>query len=122
MVAACGRARRRARLFPDRGQGRRPLLAVPQRRWRGFRYRRSQLASARGLRVTAPATTYVELQVSSHFSFLRGVSSAKELFRAAEILGYPALGLTDRNTVGGLVKGLRESDEWGVRLIAGCRL
>ena len=70
----------------------------------------------------APDTTYVELQVASHFSFLRGVSSAEELFRAADILGYPALGLADRNTVGGLIKGLRESDEWGVRLIAGCRL
>jgi error-prone DNA polymerase len=72
--------------------------------------------------VNAPSTTYVELQVASHFSFLRGVSSAEELFRAAEILGYPALGVTDRNTVGGLVKALRASDDWGVRLIAGCRL
>ncbi len=52
--------------------------------------------------------TYVELQVASHFSFLRGVSSAEELFSAAEYLGYSALGLTDRNTVGGLVKALRE--------------
>jgi error-prone DNA polymerase len=67
-------------------------------------------------------TGYVELQAASHFSFLRGVSSAEELFRAAEILGYSALGLADRNTVGGLVKGLRASDEWGVRLIVGSRL
>ena len=66
--------------------------------------------------------TYVELQVASHFSFLRGVSSADELFAAAAALGYPALGLTDRNTVGGLVKGLRAGDATGVRLIAGCRL
>ena len=60
--------------------------------------------------------TYVELQVASHFSFLRGVSSAEELFAAAALLGYPALGLTDRNSVGGLVKGLRASDATGVRL------
>jgi error-prone DNA polymerase len=66
--------------------------------------------------------TYVELQVASHFSFLRGVSSAEELFAAAAMLGYPALGITDRNTVGGLVKGLRAERETGVRLIAGCRL
>jgi error-prone DNA polymerase len=65
---------------------------------------------------------YIELQVASHFSFLRGVSSAQELFAAAAMLGYPALGLTDRNSVGGLVKGLRASDETGVRLIAGARL
>jgi error-prone DNA polymerase len=66
--------------------------------------------------------TYVELQVASHFSFLRGVSSAEDLFAAAALLGYPALGLTDRNSVGGLVKGLRASDATGVRLIAGARL
>jgi error-prone DNA polymerase len=66
--------------------------------------------------------TYAELQVASHFSFLRGVSSAQELFAAAALLGYPALGVTDRNTVGGLIKALRASDETGVRLVAGCRL
>ena len=67
--------------------------------------------------------TYVELQVATHFSFLRGVSSARELFAAARLLGYPALGVTDRNTVGGLVKALRaEREIGGVRLIAGCRL
>jgi error-prone DNA polymerase len=65
---------------------------------------------------------YVELQVASHFSFLRGVSSAQELFAAAAMLGYPALGLADRNSVGGLVKALRASDATGVRLVAGCRL
>ena len=32
--------------------------------------------------------TYVELQVATHFSFLRGVSSAEELFAAARSLGY----------------------------------
>jgi error-prone DNA polymerase len=66
--------------------------------------------------------TYVELQVASHFSFLRGVSSAEELFSAARILGYPALGIADRNSVGGMIKGLRAAEETGVRLVAGCRL
>jgi error-prone DNA polymerase len=66
--------------------------------------------------------TYVELQAATHFSFLRGVSSAQELFAAAAELGYPALGIADRNTVGGLVKALRAADETGVRFIAGCRL
>jgi error-prone DNA polymerase len=66
--------------------------------------------------------TYIELQAASHFSFLRGVSSAEELFSAAALLGYKALGLTDRNSVGGLVKGLRASDATGVRMVAGCRL
>jgi error-prone DNA polymerase len=66
--------------------------------------------------------TYVELEVATHFSFLRGVSSASELFAAAASLGYSALGVTDRNSVGGLVKALRAADETGVRLVAGCRL
>jgi error-prone DNA polymerase len=66
--------------------------------------------------------TYVELQAATHFSFLRGVSSAEELFAAAWALGYEALGITDRNTVGGLVKALRAERQIGVRLIAGCRL
>jgi error-prone DNA polymerase len=66
--------------------------------------------------------TYIELQAASHFSFLRGVSSAEELFAAAALLGYPALALTDRNSVGGLIKGLRASDETGVRMVAGARL
>jgi len=65
---------------------------------------------------------YIELQALTHFSFLRGVSSAEEMFAAAALLGYPALGIADRNTVGGLVKALRAADETGVRLIAGCRL
>jgi error-prone DNA polymerase len=66
--------------------------------------------------------TYVELQALTHFSFLRGVSSAEEMFAAAALLGYPALGIADRNSVGGLVKALRAADETKVRLIAGCRL
>ncbi|HEX8124861.1 MAG TPA: error-prone DNA polymerase, partial [Allosphingosinicella sp.] len=65
---------------------------------------------------------YVELQAVTHFSFLRGVSSAEEMFSAAALLGYPALGIVDRNTVGGLVKALRAADETKVRLISGCRL
>ena len=66
--------------------------------------------------------TFVELQAATHFSFLRAVSSAEELFSAAALLGYPALGIADRNSVGGLVKALRAADSTGVRLVAGCRL
>ena len=66
--------------------------------------------------------TYTELQVTSHFSFLRGVASAEALFSAAALLGYEAMGLTDRNSVGGLVRGLRAAETTGVRMIAGTRL
>ena len=52
------------------------------------------------------AMTYAELQVTTHFSFLRGVSSCDELFAAAALLGLPALGIVDRNSVAGLVRGM----------------
>ena len=45
MVAARGRDRRGAGLFPGRGRKRRTLLAVSRRRRRGPRHRRSQLGS-----------------------------------------------------------------------------
>jgi error-prone DNA polymerase len=38
---------------------------------------------------------YVELHATSHFSFLRGVSSAEELFIAAAELGISSLGIPD---------------------------
>jgi error-prone DNA polymerase len=65
---------------------------------------------------------YIELQALTHLSFLRGVSSPQEMFAAAALLGYPALGIADHNSVGGLVKALRAADDTGIRLIAGCRL
>lgn len=42
---------------------------------------------------------YAELQVTSHFSFLRGASSCEELFTQAAYLGIEALAITDRNSV-----------------------
>ena len=66
--------------------------------------------------------SYVELNAISHFSFLRGVSSCEELFSAAALLGHKALGITDHNTVTGLVRAMVAGEEAGVRLIAGCRL
>ncbi|GIX19199.1 MAG: error-prone DNA polymerase 2 [Erythrobacter sp.] len=65
---------------------------------------------------------YVELQVTTHFSFLRGASSPEELFAAAALLGLPALGVTDRNTLGGLVRAMDAEKVTGVRSIVGCRL
>ena len=66
--------------------------------------------------------TYVELQTTTHFSFLRGASGADELFAAAAILGLPALGVVDRNSVAGIVRAWEAAKTTGVRLVAGCRL
>ncbi|SEO23099.1 PHP domain-containing protein [Paracoccus alcaliphilus] len=45
------------------------------------------------------APRYAELQVTSQFSFLRGASSAEELFATAAAMGIEALAVTDRNTL-----------------------
>ena len=66
--------------------------------------------------------SYAELQVTTHFSFLRGASSAEELFATAAELGITALGVVDRNSLAGMVRGHEAAKATGVRLIVGCRL
>ena len=63
-----------------------------------------------------------ELNVTSHFSFLRGASSPEELFATAAMLGHKALAITDHNSVGGAVRAHVASRATGVRAILGCRL
>jgi NTP pyrophosphatase (non-canonical NTP hydrolase) len=65
---------------------------------------------------------YAELQVTTHFSFLRGVSSPEELFSAAALLGIKALGVVDRNSLAGMVRAHEAAKVTAVRLIVGCRL
>ncbi|QDA35927.1 DNA polymerase III subunit alpha (plasmid) [Paracoccus liaowanqingii] len=66
--------------------------------------------------------SYAELQVTSQFSFLRGASSAEELFATAAALGIRAMAVTDRNSLAGIVRAHEAAKETGVRLIVGCRL
>ena len=72
--------------------------------------------------------TYSELQVTTHFSFLRGASSPQELFAAAALMGMPALGIVDRNSVAGVAQALFASDQIAkehgilVRPLNGCRI
>ena len=72
--------------------------------------------------------TYSELQVTTHFSFLRGASSCEELFTTAALMGMPALGIVDRNSVAGVVRALYATDKLerdhglAIRSIPGCRL
>jgi error-prone DNA polymerase len=65
---------------------------------------------------------YVELQCASHFSFLRGASSAEELFATAALLRMEALAIADWNTLSGIVRAHEAAKATGVRLIIGCRL
>ena len=65
---------------------------------------------------------YAELQVTSHFSFLRGASSCEELFAQAAHLGIEALAITDRNSLAGIIRAYEAAKATGIRLIVGCRL
>ena len=56
---------------------------------------------------------YAELQATSHYSLLRGVSSPAELFVAALKAGHAALGLTDHNTLAGAATRLRGRQRHG---------
>lgn len=65
---------------------------------------------------------YAELQVTTHFSFLRGVSSCEDLFAQAKSLGIEALGIVDRNTLTGIPRAFQAAEKTGIRLVIGCRL
>jgi error-prone DNA polymerase len=69
-----------------------------------------------------PPPRYAELQVTSHFSFLRGASSCEELFAQAAHLGIEALAITDRNSLAGIIRAYEAAKDSGIRLIVGCRL
>jgi error-prone DNA polymerase len=65
---------------------------------------------------------YVELGVTSPFSFLRGASDAIELTLRALELGYDAIGIADRNTLAGVVRMHSACREAGLKPLIGCRL
>jgi error-prone DNA polymerase len=67
-------------------------------------------------------TGYAELQVSSNYSFLRGASHIEELFAQARLLGLPAIGITDHNTLAGMARAHQRAEEAGIQLVVGCRL
>ena len=73
-----------------------------------------------------PASDYVELAVTSAFSFLHGASHPRELALAAHLLGYDALGIADLNSLAGVVrlhataKKLRLRPVIGARIVLAC--
>lgn len=68
------------------------------------------------------APAYAELHCLSNFSFLRGASSAQQLFERAAKLGYRALAVTDEASMAGIVRALEASRKTGVALIVGSEL
>src|SRR5436305_10758185 len=65
---------------------------------------------------------YSELQCISNFSFLRGGSHPEELVEQAAAFGYRAIGITDRNTVAGIVRAHLAARTLGIQFLPGCRL
>lgn len=65
---------------------------------------------------------YIELQVTSNFSFLRGASHPEELVEQAAMLGYEAIAITDRNSLAGVVRAHVAARKHRIRLVLGCRL
>jgi error-prone DNA polymerase len=69
-----------------------------------------------------PDEKFAELGALSNFSFLEGASHPRELAAAAKALGMSAIGIADRNSVAGLVRGLVASEQVGIHFTAGIRL
>ncbi|HWO42841.1 MAG TPA: PHP domain-containing protein, partial [Candidatus Eisenbacteria bacterium] len=67
-------------------------------------------------------TAYVPLWCKSNFSFLEGASHPDELVEETYRLGLPALALTDRNGVYGVVRAHVKARELGVKLIVGSEI
>ncbi|HEV8513171.1 MAG TPA: error-prone DNA polymerase [Cyclobacteriaceae bacterium] len=66
--------------------------------------------------------SYIELQVTTNFSFLRGASHPEELVKEASLLGYKSIAITDRNTLAGIVRAHAAAKQLDIRIIPGCRL
>lgn len=69
----------------------------------------------------APAE-FVELGVTTPFSFLRGASDSIELVLTALAMGMDSIGIADRNTLAGVVRMHSAAKGAGLRPLIGCRL
>ncbi len=69
---------------------------------------------------------FVELGVTTNFSFLRGASHPQEFIHEASALRLPAIGIADRNTLAGVVRAYSECGNHDLvyppRLLIGARL
>src|ERR1700722_8771265 len=63
-----------------------------------------------------------ELECTYNFSFLRGASHPEELVEQAAAFGYRAIGITDRNSVAGIVRAHLAARTPGIQFLPACRL
>ena len=69
-----------------------------------------------------PRADYVELGVTSAFSFLHGASQPSELALAAHLLGHDALGIADINSLAGVVRLHVAARQLKLRPLIGARV
>src|SRR4051812_16260505 len=69
---------------------------------------------------------YAEIGITTNFSFLRGGSDPRDYVHQASILGIPAIGIADHNTLAGVVRAYKELDNDKVlhkpKLLIGTRI
>ena len=65
---------------------------------------------------------YVPLWTKSNYSFLEGASHPPELVERAHQLGLPAIALTDRDGVYGIVRAHVRARELGIPLVIGAQI
>lgn len=70
--------------------------------------------------------SYAEIGITTNFSFLRGGSDPRDYVHQASILGIPAIGIADHNTLAGVVRAYKELDNAEVlhkpKLLIGARI
>ncbi|MGF1595239.1 MAG: error-prone DNA polymerase [Kiloniellaceae bacterium] len=71
---------------------------------------------------TPSPPSYVPLEVTSNYSFLRSGSHPEELVLGAAALGLPAVAIADRNSLAGVVRAHVAAKEVGIQLLVGARL
>lgn len=102
----------------DEERGDYPGAHVP-RAWETAHRLRAHAAANDDVPADDGLPAYAELHCLSDFSFLRGASSAEDLFVRAKHCGYEALAITDECSLAGIVRGLEASRATGLRLIVG---
>ena len=67
---------------------------------------------------------FAELGAMSNFTFLEGASHPHELVLTAKLLGHRAIGIADRNSLAGVVRGMVAAEHKDIRLpfVVGCRV
>ncbi|MDR7512830.1 MAG: PHP domain-containing protein, partial [Armatimonadota bacterium] len=66
--------------------------------------------------------SYIPLWCKSGFSFHEGASQPEELVEEAHRLGLPAVAITDRDGVYGIVEAHLKARELGVQLLVGAEV